>query len=103
MIDKDDKDRAAINKAFTDMMEGASAMMQYKIPGTAYYKGLKARRYLEKYFQSMIESKRYSSDPDAFTFLCKEKKENGEYFSDDEIADHMVFLMLGAHDTHQVH
>ena len=98
-VDDNDNDRKQVNQAFTEMMEGAAAMAQFDIPGTAFHKGLKARKFLEDYFRSKIEMKRQSNETDAFTFFCKETKENGEYFSDDEIADHVVFLMLAAHDT----
>jgi len=99
IVGESDQGRARVNKDFSTMMKGASAMMQFNIPGTAYYKGLKSRRSLEDYFREKVDMKRNSNDPDAFTHFCKEKKDDGEYFTHDEIANHMVFLMLGAHDT----
>ena len=98
-VDASDGDRVEVNKAFSEMMEGAATLIQYNIPGLAFSKGLKARAFLEDYFKSRIEQKRNSDEKDAFSYFCKEKKDNGEYFSDDEIANHVVFLMLAAHDT----
>ncbi len=88
-----------ISKAFTDMMEGALGIVRLDLPGFLYHRGLEGRRFLKKFFMEMIETKRHSSDEDIFAYFCKEKNENGDYYADEDIADHMVFLMLAAHDT----
>jgi cytochrome P450 len=88
-----------INRAFTDMMEGALGIVRLDIPGFRYHRGLEGRRFLKQFFMDLVEKKRASNDEDVFAHFCKEKTETGEYYSDEDIADHMVFLMLAAHDT----
>jgi cytochrome P450 len=34
-----------------------------------------------------------------FSLLCRAQSEEGEMLTDDEIVDHMVFIMVAAHDT----
>lgn len=98
-VDNTEKQLPAINQAFTDMMEGALGIMRLDLPGFLYHRGLEGRRYLKRYFMDMIDKKRASDDGDVFAHFCKEKTESGDYYSDEDIADHMVFLMLAAHDT----
>jgi cytochrome P450 len=81
------------------MMEGALGIVRLDVPGFDYHRGMEGRRYLRKFFMDMIEKKRASNDEDIFAHFCKEKTELGEYYTDEDIADHMVFLMLAAHDT----
>jgi cytochrome P450 len=88
-----------ISRAFTDMMEGALGIVRVDVPGFLYHRGLEGRRFLKRFFMGLIDKKRASDDPDVFAHFCKEKTEDGEYYDDEDIADHMVFLMLAAHDT----
>jgi cytochrome P450 len=47
----------------------------------------------------MLEKKRCDAGADLFSRLCRARSETGEFFSDAEVLDHMVFLMMAAHDT----
>jgi cytochrome P450 len=60
---------------------------------------MNGRRYLKKYFMGLAAKKRLGSDTDILSHFCREQKDNGELFSDEEVAEHMIFLMLAAHDT----
>jgi cytochrome P450 len=60
---------------------------------------LQGRAFLEKYFASRIEAKRNSQDTDMFAEICRAQSEDGSGFSDQDIVDHMIFLMMAAHDT----
>ncbi|MEZ4328604.1 MAG: cytochrome P450 [Polyangiales bacterium] len=88
-----------INRAFSQMMEGAVGMVRFDLPGLSYHRGLEGRRYLKRFFLERIERKRASDDRDSFAAFCRATQENGEPYSDEDIANHMVFLMLAAHDT----
>ena len=89
----------AVNDAFTDMMEGSIGYIRLDLPGLAYRRGLRGRAYLKQFFLDRIEKKRASDDRDSFAAFCKATTEDGEYYSDEDIANHMIFLMLAAHDT----
>jgi len=88
-----------INQAFVDMMEGSLGYVRLDLPGLAYRRGLRGRAYLKQFFLDRIDRKRASDDKDSFAAFCKAKTEDGRYFDDEDIADHMIFLMLAAHDT----
>jgi cytochrome P450 len=47
----------------------------------------------------MIAGKRAGQGPDLFSRLCRAESEDGERFDDAQIVDHLVFLMMAAHDT----
>ncbi len=98
-VDDSDSTVETMNEAFTDMMEGALGVIRLRIPGLLYHRGLRGRQYLKQFFIDLIETKRASEDRDVFAHFCKAKKEDGNYYDDEDIADHMVFLMLAAHDT----
>ncbi len=98
-VDDSDSTVETMNEAFTDMMEGALGVIRLRIPGLLYHRGLRGRQYLKQFFIDLIEPKRASDDRDVFAHFCKAKKEDGNYYDDEDIADHMVFLMLAAHDT----
>ena len=98
-VDDSESQVPKISQAFTDMMEGALGIVRFDTPGFLYHRGLAGRRYLKQFFMDLIDKKRASDDEDVFAHFCKEKTEEGEYYEDEDIADHMVFLMLAAHDT----
>jgi cytochrome P450 len=54
---------------------------------------------LEEFFRSQLAQKRNSNDSDMFSQLCRATTEEGDRFSDDDIVNHMIFLMMAAHDT----
>ncbi len=98
-VDAKDNDEENINRAFIDLMEDSMGMIRKDWPGLLYCRGMNGRRYLTHYFKNLVQKKRAGNDNDIFSHFCREKNEEGEYFSDTEIAEHMVFLMLAAHDT----
>ncbi|WP_196160977.1 cytochrome P450 [Reinekea sp. G2M2-21] len=88
-----------LKKAFRDTVEATMAIVRKPIPGTKYYKGLKGRQYLESYFQSKVAEKRLSNESNLFSNLCKAVDENGNKFTDQQVCDHMIFLLMAANDT----
>ena len=91
-------DLKSINKAISDIVNAASAL-PIKLPFTAYGKGLAGRKYLVNYFQSIIVKKRSAPEKDLFSRLCQAKSEEGHQFTDSEIIDHLIFVLMAAHDT----
>lgn len=89
----------AINRAFMRAVQGSIAPVRKAIPLTSYWWGVRGRKELVKLFSSMLEQKRRQDTPDFFSQFCHSVTESGERFSDQEIVDHMAFLMMAAHDT----
>jgi len=67
--------------------------------GNKYQRGLEGRAYLEDYFRSRISAKQASNDTDMFAEICRAESDDGSGFSNQDIIDHIIFLMMAAHDT----
>lgn len=89
----------AVNQAFIDTVRAGTAVIRYPVPGGRWKKGLDGRKYLEKFFRDRIGKKRNSDGNDLFSQLCRAETEDGYRFSDDDVINHMIFLMMAAHDT----
>jgi len=94
-----DEEGAALNKAFIDFAGGTVGIIKKDWPGLLHRKGLQGRRVLEKFIWQSIDSKRQGDGTDMFSHFCHEKNQQGDYFSHQEITDHMIFLLFAAHDT----
>ena len=89
----------ALNQSFLDMNEGVLALIRKDWPGLLYRKGMNGRRELEKFFLGLVPERRGAQGNDMATFFANEKTEEGEYFSDKIVGEHLIFLLLAAHDT----
>jgi cytochrome P450 len=90
---------AWMNRRFMDAVNASVAPVRWELPGSTFRKGMEARRQLERFFGDLIPDRRTSGGDDMLTRLCHAESEDGERFADDEIVDHMIFLLLAAHDT----
>ncbi len=88
-----------MNQAFVDTVAASLALVRKPLPPLAMWRGVRARRWLVGLMRSRIAEKRRAETPDLFSQLCHARSEDGEAFSDDEVIDHMIFLMMAAHDT----
>ncbi len=93
------RDSVAINRAFTAAVQGARAIVHHEVPLLTFARGMRGRRALETFFADLIRKRRSQPGDDLLSELCRARSEAGERFSDGEISDHMIFLMLAAHDT----
>ena len=89
----------ALNQAFFDTVQAPTSPIRLGLPGTRWRKGLKGRRLLERFFRDRIAGKRREGGSDLFAELCAAKDEQGQTFSDDDVVNHMIFLLMAAHDT----
>ena len=93
----DNSRQKELEKLFTDAIKSATSVVRTPLPFTKLRKGLKARRSLLKYFESKAENVDIESNT-LFAELVKTNKQEGG-MSNYEIAEHMIFLLLAAHDT----
>jgi cytochrome P450 len=84
---------------FHDTVHGGQAVIRADVPGGTWARGLRARRRLEKYFHDQIHDRRRGGGADLFSMLCRSESDDGERFSDQDIVNHMIFLLMAAHDT----
>ncbi|WP_187221262.1 cytochrome P450 [Actinokineospora xionganensis] len=90
---------AVLRKAFVDTVRAGTAVVRHPVPGGRWKAGLDGRKVLEDFFRRSLPSKRASADDDLFSALCHAKTDDGAVFSDDDVVNHMIFLMMAAHDT----
>ncbi len=91
----------ALTQAFIDTVRAGTGLVRAEVPllRTRWNRGLAGRRQLEAYFRRLIPAKRASQDTDLFAALCHVESEDGLKFTDDDVVNHMIFLMMAAHDT----
>ena len=91
----------ALTQAFIDTVRAGTGLVRTQVPlvRTRWNKGLLGRRLLDDYFRRLIPAKRTSTDDDLFAALCHVETDDGLKFTDDDVVNHMIFLMMAAHDT----
>lgn len=94
---QDEIDRVGV--AFFDLVEASNAVNRIPLIGRKYERGLAGRRYLANLIQDRIASRRDGTGTDLLSQLCRAQDENGQRYADAEIVDHLIFLMMAAHDT----
>ncbi|MGB5811571.1 MAG: cytochrome P450, partial [Polyangiales bacterium] len=93
------KEGRQLSGAFVNAVRAAIAIVRRPVPPLIYWRGMRGRAFLKNYFISQIEERRRSEKPDMFSQLCRSVDDQGNRLTDDEIAQHMIFLVLAAHDT----
>jgi cytochrome P450 len=93
----DEADR--INSAFETAVAASMPKIPLAIPGTLLWRGIRARKYMCEYFRAQLPAKRAGNGMDMFSLLCNATDEDGNRYTDQEVIDHMIFLMMAAHDT----
>jgi cytochrome P450 len=88
-----------VNKAFTITTRAGNAIIRTSVPPFTWWRGLQARELLENYFRERVKERRGKEGNDLLTVLCQTEDEDGNSFSDEDIVNHMIFLMMAAHDT----
>jgi cytochrome P450 len=89
-----------INRAFVDMVAAAVTPIRKPLPGTQMARGVKGRKRIIAYFAEQIPIRRAKGGgDDLFSQLCQATHEDGALLSEQDIIDHMSFLMMAAHDT----
>lgn len=95
-------DAERLTDAFVDTVRAGAAVIRRPVPGLPFLmwnRGLAGRKVLDEYFRSRIAEKRASDDADLFAVLTHVETEDGDRFSDDDVVNHMIFLLMAAHDT----
>ena len=88
-----------INEAFTTTTRAGGAIVRTPVPPFKWWRGLQARKVLEDYFVERVRSRRDAHGTDMLTVLCNTADPDGNSFTDADIVNHMIFLMMAAHDT----
>ncbi|HEX4190014.1 MAG TPA: cytochrome P450 [Marmoricola sp.] len=88
-----------VNKAFIACVQAAAGVVRGDVPFTRWGRGYQGRRVLEDFLRHYLPARRATKTDDIFSVLCHIVTEDGERFTDDDVVNHMIFLMMAAHDT----
>jgi len=88
-----------VNRDFTAVVEASVALLRVPLLGRKYAHGLESRARLERFLAERIPARRRGGGEDLFSQMCRVETEAGQRYQDDEIVDHLIFLMMAAHDT----
>jgi cytochrome P450 len=92
-------DNRAMNAAFERMVAASMSRVRLPIPGLEFHRGLAGRSYMKRWLGGRLSERRAGGGDVMLSRLCGAETEEGERFSDAEIVDHTIFLMMAAHDT----
>lgn len=88
-----------LNQAFVDTVRAPTSIIRYPLWGTRWRRGVIGRRVLEDFFRRELPAKRASGASDLFARLCQARTDDGQAFSDEDIINHIIFVLMAAHDT----
>ncbi len=89
-----------VNESFIAMMRASVAPVRRDVPGTAFARGLRARRTLQHLLTDLVAERRAAPESlDLLSRLSHATTDDGDLLPVDEVVDHMIFLLLAAHDT----
>jgi len=88
-----------VNKAFVSCVQAAAGIIRAKVPFTRWGRAYRGRKVLDGFLRHYLPAKRAKQTDDIFSVLCHIETDDGDRFTDDDVINHMVFLMMAAHDT----
>jgi cytochrome P450 len=88
-----------VNRAFATTTRAGGAIIRVPVPPFKWWRGLRERTVLEDYFTERVKERRQARGTDMLTVLCHTEDEDGNSFTDTDIVNHMIFVMMAAHDT----
>lgn len=98
--EKEGGEMEKLNEAFLNISEeGLMGLFKIDMPPFKFHKGKNGSRYLTKYFEQAIPQRRAGDGRDMLTHMAKEKMDNGEFFSNEDLIPQASFLLFAAHDT----
>jgi len=89
----------SLTRAFSDTVAASMSILRLPLPGLEFNRGLRGREHMIGYLKGILGERRAREGPDMLSRLCHARSESGEQLDDQEIIDHMIFLMMAAHDT----
>lgn len=88
-----------MNESFERLVAASMSRIRLPLPGLEFQRGLRARRSMLEFFGGLIDERRSAGGDDIFSRLARASTDDGGQFSDRQVIDHMIFLMMAAHDT----
>lgn len=86
-------ERTRLLDAMLDCTDGRLAAIRLPIPGGKYRAGVRGRQALQQYYRNAIAERRSRPRDDFLSTMISAG------FDDDDIVNHMIFLIMAGHDT----
>jgi cytochrome P450 len=87
-----------LSRAFIDMLNATLTLVRKPLPGSKWRRGMAGREVIKDYLKSQIQLRKSNPGNDFLSSLCAASDEEG-HLTDEDIIDHMIFLLFAAHDT----
>ena len=88
-----------VNRAFVDCVQAAGAILRVPVPGNKWHSATRGRAELERFLTDQLPAARAAGGDDLFSVLTRVEDEDGTRFGDLDVVNHMIFLLMAAHDT----
>ncbi|MEV0714048.1 cytochrome P450 [Asanoa sp. NPDC050611] len=88
-----------VNRAFIDCVQAAGAILRVAVAGNKWHRATRGRATLERFLTLQLPAARSAGGDDLFSVLTRVEDEDGTRFADTDIVNHMIFLLMAAHDT----
>ncbi len=88
-----------LNEAFTAMVQAAVAPVRRPLPLTAMARGVAGRALMVDWFTRLLAERRADPGPDMFSQFALATRDDGSLLPAAAVVDHMIFLLMAAHDT----
>ncbi len=87
-----------LSRAFIAMLDATLTLVRKPLPGSKWRRGMAGREVIKAYLKDQIQLRKNNPGNDFLSSLCVASDEAGQ-LTDDDIIDHMIFLLFAAHDT----
>ncbi len=88
-----------VNRAFIDCVQAAGAILRVAVAGNKWHRATRGRATLERFLTGQLPAAREAGGDDLFSVLTRVEDEDGTRFGDADVVNHMIFLLMAAHDT----
>jgi cytochrome P450 len=88
-----------VNRAFIDCVQAAGAILRVAVAGNRWHRATRGRAELERFLAGQLPAARAAGGDDLFSVLTRVQDEDGTRFGDRDVVNHMIFLLMAAHDT----
>jgi cytochrome P450 len=88
-----------VNRGFIDCVQAAGAILRVPVAGNKWHRAARGRAQLERFLTGQLPAARDSRGDDLFSVLTRVQDEDGTRFTDIDVVNHMIFLLMAAHET----
>jgi cytochrome P450 len=88
-----------VNRAFIDCVQAAGALLRVAMAGNKWHRATRGRAALERLLTDQLPAARDAGGDDLFCVLTRVEDEDGARFGDTDVVNHMIFLLMAAHET----